>query len=107
MVQKRELFRVAIERTGQIQRGATTVPCKVIDLTERGFQFQSEESFHVGEDLHLEFTLSESCPIVCTVRVTHVQPPYHGARIIRISSDHLTRLSHFIEQLSALNMTGF
>jgi PilZ domain len=73
---------------------------------EKGFQFQSKQSFQVGEDLHLEFTLGESCPVVCTVRVTHVQSPYLGARIIRIAPEHQTRLSHFIDQLNALNMTG-
>jgi hypothetical protein len=107
MAQKRELFRVVLERTGQIQRGNEVVPCKLIDLTEKGFKFESEGSFHLGEDIHLEFNLSESAPILCTVRVTHVQPPYLGARIIRIAPDHQTRLSHFIDQLNALNMTGF
>src|SRR5262245_61621860 len=98
MTQKRELFRVALERTGQIQRGTELVPCKLINLTEKGFQLQSEGTFQVGEDLHLEFTLSENCPIVCTVQVTHVQRPYLGARIARIAPADKTRLSHFIEQ---------
>jgi PilZ domain-containing protein len=107
MTQKRELFRIAINRTGQIRHGAETLLCKVNDMTEKGFQLQVEGAFQVGEELHLEFTLSESCPIVCTVQVTHVRPPYLGARIARISPDQQALLSRFIEQLNALNMTGF
>lgn len=107
MAQKREFFRVAIDRTGQIRHGDETVPCKVIDLTEKGFQLQVEGTFHVDEDLHLEFILSDTYMIACTVQVTHVRPPFLGARITTISPDHQTQLSRFIEQVNALNMTGF
>jgi hypothetical protein len=107
MAQKRELFRVAIDRTGQIQRGAETLPCKVIDLTEKGFQLGVEGVFHVGEELRLEFVLNETCTVACTVQVTHVRPSFLGARIARISPDDQAKLSNFIEQLNALNMTGF
>jgi hypothetical protein len=107
MSQKRELFRIAINRTGQLRHGAETVLCKVNDMTEKGFQLQVERAFQVGEDLHLEFTLTDTCPIVCTVQVTHVRPPFLGARIARISPDQQALLSRFIEQLNALNMPGF
>ena len=60
----------------------------------------------VGEDLHLEFTLSETGPVECTIQVTHVEPPYLGALITKISPDHQRELSRFIEQLNALNMIG-
>jgi hypothetical protein len=39
--------------------------------------------------------------------VTHVRPPFLGARIARISPDQQALLSRFIEQLNALNMPGF
>ena len=107
MAQKRELFRVAIERTGQIRRGAETLPCEVIDLTEKGFQLRVDGTFHVGEDLQLEFVLNEFLPIICTVQLTHVRPPYLGALIVRISPEHQVQLSCFVEQFNALNMTGF
>ena len=107
MAQKRELFRVAIDRIGQIQRGSETVPCQVVDLSEKGFQLCVEGSFSAGEVLHLEFPLAESDPVACTVQVTHVQPPHLGAVIAAISPDHQAKLSCFIDQLNALNMTGF
>jgi hypothetical protein len=107
MAQKRELFRVGIDRTGRIQRGAETVPCQVVDLTEKGFQLRVEGTFHVGEALDLEFVLNEPRPVLCTIQVTHVRPPYVGALIARISPEHQAQLSRFIEELNALNMTGF
>ena len=107
MAQKRELFRVAIDRTGLIQRGAETFPCRVIDLTEKGFQFRTDGAFHAGEVFHLEFALNETSSVMCTVQVTHVRAPYVGAVITTISPDYQTQLSRFIEQVNALNMTGF
>ena len=107
MAQKRELFRVAIDRTGLIRRGAETFPCRVIDLTERGFQLRTDGAFHAGEVLNLEFVLNETSSIKCTVQVTHVRAPYLGAVITTISPDYQTQLSHFIEQVNALNVTGF
>ena len=84
MAQKRELFRVAIDRTG---------------LTDG--------AFHAGEVFHLEFALNETSSVMCTVQVTHVRAPYLGAVITTISSDYQTQLSRFIEQVNSLNMTGF
>jgi hypothetical protein len=107
MAQTRELFRVAIDRTGWVRQSGQRIPCNVVDLTEKGFQLQSEGTFQVGEYLHLEFTLSETGPVECTIQVTHVRPLYLGARITRISPDHQLELSRFIEQLNALNVTGF
>jgi hypothetical protein len=107
MTQKRELFRVAIDRICQIRRGAEPAPCKVLDLTEKGFQLQVEEPVEVGDELQLEFNLSEGCPVLCTVLVTHVHPPNIGVRIIRISPEQQTQLSRFIDQLNQLNMIGY
>lgn len=106
VAQKRELFRVAIDRTGQVQRGAELLPCQVVDLTEKGFRLQLEGVFAVGEVLHLEFALSERDLLACTVQVTYVRAPFLGAVIAGISPDHQTRLSRFIDQVNALNMTG-
>lgn len=107
MGQKRELFRVAIERTGHIHRGAEVASCKVLDLTEKGVQLRTDLPVTAGEALQLEFNLTKACPIQCTIQVTHVKPPLLGARITGISSEHQKQLSQFIEQLLALNLTGF
>lgn len=107
MTQKRELFRVAIDRICQIRHGGEPVPCKVLDLTEKGFQLQVEGPVQVGDELQLEFNLIEGCPVFCTVQVTHVHPPNLGVRIMEISPEQQAQLSRFIDQLNELNMTGY
>ena len=104
---QRQLFRNMIDRAGEIGRGNEKFPCKVIDLTEQGFQLESNGGFRVGDELHLEFVLSEPNPLTCTVRVTHIRHSFLGAEILRISPDHQAELTGFIDQLNALNMTGF
>ena len=107
MGEQRRLFRIMIDRSGEIRRGDKTFPCKVIDLTEKGFQLESNGDFRVGDELHLEFVLSEPNLLTCTVRVTHIRHSCLGAEILRISPDHQAELTGFIDQLNALNMTGF
>ena len=107
MGEQRRLFRILIDRGGKIHRGDETYPCKIIDLTEKGFQLESNGGFRVGDELHLEFVLSEPTLLVCTVRVTHIRDSFLGAEILRISPDHQAELTGFIDQLNALNMTGF
>ena len=107
MEEHRRLFRIMIDRVGEIRRGDEAFPCKVIDLTEKGFQLESSGAFGMGDELHLEFVLSESGRLVCTIRVTHLRPPFLGVEILRISPDHQAQLTAFVEQLNALNMTGF
>ncbi len=107
MNQKREFFRVAIERTGQIARGGEAAPCEVLDLTEKGFQLRTDLPVAMGESVELEFPLTKEASIQCTVEVTYVASPQLGARITRISPEHQRCLSQFIEQLNALNLTGF
>ena len=107
MIQKREFFRVAIERTGRIARGAEVAPCEVLDLTEKGFQLRTGLSVAVGDRLELEFRLTKTARIQCAVEVTHAASPQFGARITNISPVHQDCLSQFIEQLNVLNLTGF
>jgi len=107
MIQKREFFRVAVERTGQIARGAEVSPCEVLDLTGKGFQLRTSLSDAVGDMVELEFRLTKTVPIQCTVEITHAASPQFGARITRISPAHQKCLSQFIEQLNVINLTGF
>jgi PilZ domain len=107
MANQRQLYRVAIDRTGHVRRGDETLSCNVLDLTEQGVRLQIDGTFSVGEKLHLEFALTDAEVLVCTVQVTHSRPPQIGAAIVYIAPDHQRRLSSFIEQMNALNMTGF
>src|SRR5262245_37446397 len=107
MADQRKLYRVAIDRTGHLRRGDQTFVCNIIDMTEQGVQLRSDETFRIGEELNLEFALTATDFLACAIHVTHSQLPYIGAAIVRIAPDHQQRLSRFIEELNALNMTGF
>jgi len=107
MDQKRKLFRLSIKRTGRLIRSTDVAPCEVLDLTDEGMLIQTHCTASVGEELQLEFPLTPTALLQCTIHVTHVAPPHLGARIASISSDHQHALSRFIDELLALNVTGF
>ena len=107
MSQKRELFRMAIDRAGHIQRGAEDVPCRIVDVTEKGVRLQVEGSFSAGDLLHLKFALTKRALITCSVKVTFARPPLVGSVIVDISSHDQTLLADFIDEMNAINLTGF
>lgn len=90
-----------------VRRGTETFPCKVVDLTEKGVRLEIDGAFSVSDELHLEFPLTEAETLGCMIHVTHSCAPYIGAEIVRMASEDQQRLSSFIEELNALNMTGF
>jgi hypothetical protein len=107
MAKQRQLFRVAIDRTGIVRCGDQTFPCKVVDLTEKGVRLQVDKAFCVGDEVHLEFALTEADTIACMIQVTYSLPPHIGAAIVQMASENQQRLSNFIDELNALNMAGF
>jgi len=107
MTQKRELFRIALDRTGELRRENTVSPCVVLDLTEKGVRLKTELPVQEGDRLQLTFQLSTNCPITCTLQVARINPPSIGTTITDISPDDREKLARFIEDLNALHMTGF
>lgn len=107
MAKQRQLFRISIDRTGEVRRGNETLTCSVVDLTEKGVRLGIDGTFHVGETLELRFPLTDADLIDCIIEVTHHRPPHLGAVIVRMAADQEARLSRFIDELNALNMTGF
>jgi|RhiMetdeSRZDD1v2_1073273.scaffolds.fasta_scaffold148765_3 PilZ domain len=107
MAKQRQLFRIAIDRTGEVRRGNETFTCNVVDLTEKGVRLRIDGTFRLGEALQLIFPLTETDRVECVIEVTHHRPPQVGAAIVRMASEDEARLSRFIEELNALNMTGF
>ncbi len=107
MDQKRGLFRLSIKRTGRLIQGTDVTPCEVLDLTDKGMLIEAPCVVSVGDELLLEFPLTTTTLLQCTIQVTHVTPPQLGARIVAISSEHQQSLSRFIDQLLALNVTQF
>lgn len=107
MHQKREVFRVTLDRQGRIRRGTEVSDCHVVDLTEKGVQLKIEMPVRVGEVMELEFFLSDTAHIHCMIQINHVILPHVGAAIVRISAEHQEQISRFIDQINALNVTGF
>jgi len=105
--QKRELFRMAIDRAGHIQRGAENIPCRIVDFTQKGVRLRVEGAFSPGDLLDLEFALTKRASITCTVKVTFARPPLVGAVIVDMSSHDQTLLANFIDEMNAINLTGF
>lgn len=107
MEQKRELFRVALDRPGELRRGAEVAPCRVMDVTEKGIRLTTHLQAAKGDTLELSFQLTHDVTIHCHIEATFTHPPQVGGRISAISSDHQMALAHFLNQINALNVTGF
>jgi len=106
MPKRRKLFRISIQRTGELRRGADVAPCQVIELTEKGFGLESSLSVATGETIELRFDLTNNWPIQCTLQVSHAEPPRLGGNIIVISPEHQESLSRFIDQHATINLPG-
>lgn len=107
MNQKRGLFRLTINRTGRLIRGTDVAPCDILDLTDKGMLIATSAAASVGDELLLEFPLTPTTVLQCTIQISHVAPPRCGARIVAISPEQQISLSRFIDELLALNVTGF
>lgn len=106
MNQQRQQYRIPIERTGHLTRHGEVNECHVSDLTEQGFQVQTDLPLVVGEVVRLSCALDGHTEIECGIAVTHARPPLFGSRIVDISPEHHERLSRFIQQLITVNMMG-
>lgn len=107
MAQHRQLFRVPLRRAGRVCSENTVADCLVIDITEQGLQVESSLQVEPGARLHVAFALSDTRTIQCIVTVLHAQYPRFGGLITEISDHDRHELSHFIEQILSLNLTGF
>ena len=106
MEQKREFYRIAVQRSGSIRRGEETAPCEVVDLTEKGVQLTTDLALSVGETLQLAFSLTDAVTLHCSVMVTRVTAKAVGSCISDISPADQDRLSRFIDDVVALNLGG-
>lgn len=107
MKQKRVPFRLKIHRVGQISRGGDVAWCEITEFTERGIGLRSDLPVAVGEDIEVEFDLTNTWPIHCTIHVTHAEAPRLGGPIMAISDEHMSHIKQFIDQHTAINLTGF
>ena len=107
LVERRQFFRIVVDRMGYVERDGATVPCQVINLSQKGFKLVVHGTVSSGDVLHLQFRLGKEDLISCTVQVTYVKPPVLGAVIIEISGHYQTKLSRFVDEVNVLTMTGF
>ncbi|MCE3224997.1 MAG: hypothetical protein K0S58_3177 [Nitrospira sp.] len=106
MSQQRQQYRIPIDRSGHLTRRGKVSVCHISDVTEQGFQLQTDLPLVTGDVVRLTCALESQEEIECGVAVTHARPPLFGSRIVDISPDHQERLSRFIERLLTLTMMG-
>jgi hypothetical protein len=106
MKQHRALYRLTIDRTGELAREEEKAPCRVVDLTSEGVRLETALSVQPGDRLALSFALTPGKQLHCGIHVVAVTPPYLGARLTELSPDDHRLLNEFIEQFLDLNFMG-
>jgi len=94
---KRKQYRADVGRTGRIQRGPLSAPCKVLDISESGVRIESRMYVKVGDTLELVMDLDHGGHVACTIQPIHVQAPCFGARITVINFENKERLSEILD----------
>ncbi|WP_447975113.1 PilZ domain-containing protein [Nitrospira sp. Kam-Ns4a] len=107
MKQQRGVFRVPLERAGQLRRGTELAACEIQKLTPQGVGLRSDLRVEPGETLELDFELAKGCLIHCVITVTHAAHPKLGGRITDIAPDQQVLLARFLDELAVSALTGW
>lgn len=94
---KRKGSRVEVSRSGRLQRGALSAPCKVLDVSETGVKLESRLFVKSGDALQLVVELDQGRTLMCGLQVVHVRSPKFGATITSISPEDRERLAHILD----------
>ena len=94
---KRKGSRIEVGRSGRLQRGTLSAPCKVLDVSETGVQIESRLFVKSGDALQLVIELEQGRTLVCGLQVVHVRSPKFGAKITSISPEDRERLAHILD----------
>jgi hypothetical protein len=94
---KRKGSRVEISRSGRLQRGALSAPCKVLDVSETGVRVESRLFVKSGDALQLMIELEQGRTLTCSLQVVHVRSPKFGSKITSISPEDRERLTHIFD----------
>ena len=95
---KRKEARVEVSRSGRLQRGALSAPCKVLDVSETGVRIESRLFVKNGDALQLVIELDHGTTLTCGLQVIHVRSPKFGAKITSISPEDRERLAHILDE---------
>ena len=94
---KRKQSRVEVGRSGRIQRGSLSAPCKVLDVSDTGVRVESRLFVKTGDALHLVIELDQGRTLTCGLQVVYVRSPKFGAKISAISPEDRERLAHLLD----------
>ena len=94
---KRKGSRVEVSRSGRLQRGALSAPCKVLDVSETGVRVESRLFVKSGDALQLVIELEQGRTLTCELQVVHVRSPKFGSNITSISPEDRERLAHIFD----------
>jgi hypothetical protein len=89
--------RVEVSRSGRLQRGSLSVPCKVLDVGETGVRVESRLFVKSGDALQLVIELEQGRILTCGLQVVHVRSPKFGSKITSISPEDKERLAHIFD----------
>jgi hypothetical protein len=99
MHNQRNEFRFPVQRRGFVTQGKNTTVCEVLDLTDRGLQFDVDLPLIVGETIRVEVQLDGECIIHGELLVIHADQPHYGGRITQMSPEDQQHLAQYIERM--------
>ena len=94
---KRKGSRIEVSRSGRLQRGSLSAPCKILDVSETGVRIESRLFVKSGDALQLVIELERGRVLTCGLQVIHVRAPRFGTKITSISPEDRERLSHILD----------
>ena len=94
---KRKGWRAEANCTGRLERGALSVPCKVVDISEDGVRLDSRMLVRAGDTVQLVIEVAPEKVVTCQLQVVYVRSLRLGAKILSISPDDKERLTQFLD----------
>ena len=94
---KRKSSRVEVGKPGRLHRGSFSAPCQVLNVSETGVRVHSRLFVKNGDVLQLSIELTGGESLTCEIQVTNLRPQHFGAKILSISAEDKTRLTHILD----------
>ncbi|HEY6262704.1 MAG TPA: PilZ domain-containing protein [Nitrospiraceae bacterium] len=94
---KRKGSRIEVSRSGRLQRGSLSAPCKILDVSETGVRIESRLFVKSGDALQLAIELEQGRVLTCVLEVVHVRSSKFGTKITSISPEDRERLAHILD----------
>lgn len=102
---KRKGWRAEVNCIGRLERGALSVPCKVVDISEDGVRLDSRMLAKAGDTVQLVIEVAPEKVVTCQLEVVYVRSLRLGAKIASISPDDKERLTQFLDDRALSNFS--